>query len=384
MRGDWHFPTRIYFGPGRITELTAVCRSIGVNRPLLVTDRTLAALPAVQNAIRSNEENGLLTGLFSDVRPNPVGRNVRDGLQAFRSGGHDGVIAFGGGSAMDTGKVIALLAGQTADIWDLEGKWQQIAPESVARVVAVPTTAGTGSEVGRAAVVTRSAAQVKTIILHPAIMPAAVVADPALTSGLPPHLTAATGMDALAHGFEALCARFCHPMADGIAMEGIRLVREWLPIAVRQGQDIEARTYMMAAAVMGATAFQKGLGAIHALSHPVGAIYDTHHGLTNAVFMPYVMAFNRPAIEDKMHRLSRFLGLEPAGFQAVMRWVLELRSICEIPHTLRGLGIPRSDFGELAKMAAADPCAPENPVPVPHDALLQLYQDAYDGKLPMA
>ncbi len=384
MRGDWQFPTRIYFGPGRITELTAVCRSIGLRRPLLVTDRTLAAMPTVQKAIRSNEENGLLTGLFSDVRPNPVGQNVRDGLQAFRSGGHDGVIAFGGGSAMDTGKVIALLAGQRADIWDLEGKWQQVAPDRVAPIVAVPTTSGTGSEVGRAAVVTRSASRVKTIILHPAMMPAAVVADPALTFGLPAHLTAATGMDALAHSFEALCARFCHPMADGIAMEGIRLIRNWLPIAVRQGQDMEARTYMMAAAIMGATAFQKGLGAIHALSHPVGAIYDTHHGLTNAVFMPYVMAFNRPAIEDKMHRLSRLLGLEPSGFQAVMHWVLELRSNCGIPHTLRELGVPRTDFGELARMAAADPCTPENPVPAPQDALLQLYKDAYNGNLPMA
>ena len=382
MLGDWHFPTRIYFGPGRLAELTAVCRSAEMKRPLLVTDSTLAEHPAVRRALRDNNESGLPTGLFSDIRPNPVGRNVREGLHAFRSGEHDGVIAFGGGSAMDTGKVIALLARQRVDIWDLAGKWQQITPASVAPVVAVPTTSGTGSEVGRAAVITQASVRVKTIIIHAGMMPVAVVADPALTTGLPARLTAATGMDALAHSFEALCAKDCHPMADGIAMEGIRLVRKWLPEAVRNGSNMEARSCMMAAAIMGATAFQKGLGAIHALSHPVGAVYDTHHGLTNAVFMPYVMAFNRPAIEDKMHRLSRYLGLEPAGFDAVMDWVLELRDICGIPHTLRELGLPSTDFSELAAMAAADPCAPENPVPVPQDALLRLYRDAFEGRLP--
>lgn len=384
MRGDWHFPTRIYFGPGRIAELTAVCRSAGMQRPLLVTDSTLAAHPALRRAWRDNNESGLPTGLFSEIRSNPVAGNVRQGLKAYRSGEHDGVIAFGGGSAMDAGKVIALLARQHVDIWDLAGRWQQITPESIAPVVAVPTTSGTGSEVGRAAVITRASTRAKTILIHAGMMPVAVVADPALTTGLPAHLTAATGMDALAHSLEALCAKYCHPMADGIAMEGIRLVHRWLPEALRHGGNMRARSHMMAAAIMGATAFQKGLGAIHALSHPVGAVYDTHHGLTNAVFMPYVMAFNRLAIEDKMHRLSRYLGLEPAGFDAVMDWVLELRSICKIPHTLREMGLPSADFGELARLAAADPCAPENPVPVPREALLQIYRDAYEGTLPSA
>ncbi len=381
LRGDWHYPTRIYFGPGRITELTAVCRAVGMARPLLVTDATLAALPAVRDAVKLNEERGLPTAIFADVQSNPVGRNVHHGLEAFRAGAHDGVIAMGGGSAMDTGKVIALMARQTADFWDYAGRWHQIVADAIAPVVAVPTTSGTGSEVARAAVITNEHRQEKTIVLHPGLIPKAVVADPSLTTGLPPTLTAATGMDALAHCLEALCAPYYHPMSDGIAMEAIRYVRNWLPVAVREGDNLQARVHMMAAATMGAVAFQKGLGAIHALSHPVGAVYNTHHGLANAVFMPYVMAINRPAIEEKMQRLGRFLGLGPRGTDAILDWILELRSDIGIPHTLRELGIPSSRFQDLATRAAADPCGPENPVPLGYDAFLQLYQDAYTGRL---
>ena len=381
LRGDWRYPTTIYFGPGRITELSMVCRSVGVARPLLVTDAGLAALPIVRDAVAHNAEGGLPTAVFSDVQSNPVERNVAGGVAAYRAGGHDGVIAMGGGSAMDTGKVIALMAGQEGTLWDYTGKWHQIPPDTIAPVVAVPTTAGTGSEVGRAAVITHEATQVKKIMLHPGMMPRAVVADPVLTLGLPPHLTAATGMDALAHSLEAFCASFHHPMADGIALEGMRLVHDWLPEAVRDGANLDARAHMMAAATMGAVAFQKGLGAIHALSHPVGAVYDTHHGLTNAVFMPYVLAFNRPAIEDKMERLACYLGLPDPGFDAVVRWILDLRNTLNIPHTLRDLGVPDDRFDDLAAMAAADPCAPENPVSVGEAELGQLFQDAFEGRL---
>ncbi len=381
LRGDWSYPIAIYFGPGRITELSAVCRSVGIARPLLVTDAGLAALPMVREAVARNEEAGVPTAIFSDVQSNPVERNVADGLAAYRAGGHDGVIAMGGGSAMDTGKMIALMAGQQGALWDYEDDWGRIRQDAIAPVVAVPTTAGTGSEVGRAAVITHEATRIKKIILHPGMMPRAVVADPALTLGLPSPLTAGTGMDALAHSLEAFCAPFHHPMADGIALEGMRLVHAWLPVAVRDGANLTARAHMMAAATMGAVAFQKGLGAIHALSHPVGAIYDTHHGLTNAVFMPYVLAFNRPAIEDKMERLARYLGLPDPGFDAVLRWILDLRVALNVPHTLRDLGVPADRFDDLAAMAAADPCAPENPVPVDEATLKQLYEDALDGRL---
>ncbi len=381
LHGDWRYPTAIHFGPGRIAELPEVCRSAGITKPLLVTDPGLVNLSMVGEAVLFIEGAGVPVGVFADVQSNPVERNVADGLAAYRAGGHDGVIALGGGSVMDTGKIIAMMAGQEGALWDYEEDWGQISLDTIAPVVAVPTTAGTGSEVGRAAVITHQATQVKKIILHPGMMPRAVVADPALTLGLPPNLTAATGMDALAHSLEAFCAPFHHPMADGIALEGMRLVQAWLPEAVRNGKNLSARAPMMAAATMGAVAFQKGLGAIHALSHPVGAIYNTHHGLTNAVFMPYVLAFNRPAIEEKMERLARYLGLPDPGFDAVLRWILDLRLALDIPHTLCDLGVPADRLDDLAAMAAADPCAPENPVPVGEAELRQLYEDALEGRL---
>ena len=387
LRGDWSYPTRIYFGPGRITELSSVCRSVGISRPLLVTDAGLAEHAMIRDAVVDNEVGGLPTGVFADVRSNPVASNVADGVSAFRAGGHDGVIAFGGGSAMDTGKMIALVANLEVQIGEYEGKWHAIDPSSVASVVAVPTTAGTGSEVGRAAVYTDEQSMVKKIVLHPAMMPKAVVADPELTVGLPRWLTVATGMDALAHCLEAFCSPFCHPMADGIGLEGLRLVHDYLPRAAVNGSDTSARAYMMAAATMGAVAFQKGLGAIHALSHPVGAIYNTHHGLTNAVFMPYVLVFNRPVLEEKLDRLAAYLRLPEdsgSGFDAVLKWILTLREELEVPHTLTDLGVPAPDkasLDELVRQAAADPCAPENPVQLDEDAFRRLYEGAFAGRL---
>ncbi len=380
VTGDWSYPTAIRFGPGRIAELPEACRAAGMTRPLLVTDPGLAALPMVHDAVARNAAAGLPTAVFSAIRSNPVGRNVTDGLAAYRAGGHDGVVGFGGGSALDAAKVVALLAGQERGLWDFGDDWRQIPRDAIAPVVAVPTTAGTGSEVGRAAVVTHEASRVKKILFHPGMMPRVVVADPELTRGLPPTLTAATGMDALAHCLEAFCAPFHHPLADGIALEGLRLIHAWLPAAFRAGDDLTARTHLLAAATMGAVAFQKGLGAIHALSHPVGAVYDTHHGLTNAVFMPYVLAFNRPAVAEKMTRLARYLGLPGDGFDAVLRWILDLRRALGIPPTLQALGVPDDRFDDLAAMAAADPCAPENPVPVGPAELKRLYRLAFSGE----
>jgi len=382
--GNWNFPTAMHFGIGRISELSAVCRSLGMKRPLLVTDPGLAVLPMVKDAISANDADGMPTGLFSDIKPNPIGANVIAGVEAYKAGGHDGVIAFGGGSGLDAGKAIALMAGQNLPIWDFEDvgdNWTRVNADAVPPIVAVPTTSGTGSEVGRASVITNEETHRKLIIFHPTMMPSAVICDPALVAGLPPHITAATGMDALAHCLEAYSAPSYHPMAEGIAVEGMRLIREWLPIAVADGSNLEARSQMMCAAAMGATAFQKGLGAIHSLSHPVGAIYDAHHGLTNAVFMPYVMVFNRPAIDSKMGRLAHFIGLEKANFDGVMEWVMELREEFDIPHTAAELGVEESRMDEIAVMAEQDPSTGGNPIKAGVAEMRQMLEAAMVGRL---
>jgi len=382
LRGNWNYPTSIRFGVGRIAELAEACKATGIARPLLVTDPGLAATAMVRDAIAANEKAGVPTALFSDLRGNPVAKNVEDGIAVLRNGKHDGVIAFGGGSALDTGKVIAFMAGQTRPMWDFEDIgdwWTRANPAGIAPIIAVPTTAGTGSEVGRAGVITDETTHTKKIIFHPKMMPAIVIMDPALMVGLPAHLTAATGMDALAHNLEAYCAPAYHPMADGIALEGMRLVKEWLPVAVADGKNLVARAQMAVAASMGATAFQKGLGAIHSLSHPVGSIYDAHHGLTNAVFMPYVLEFNRSAISEKAERVGRYLGLKKPGIDGLIDWVLELRKTIGIPHTLAGLKVGPERFDELAAMAAEDPTAGSNPVKVGPAELKGLYEKALAG-----
>ncbi len=378
LKGNWNYPTRIWFGPGRIAELPQGCASLGIKRPLIVTDPGLAKLPMIAEAVANAKTTGLGVGVFSDLRPNPVGKNVTDGVAAFKAGKHDGVVAFGGGSALDVGKAVAFMAGQTRPLWDFEDigdNWARANADAIAPIIAVPTTSGTGSEVGRVSVVTQEENHTKRLIFHPKIQPSLVIADPALTLGLPKHITAATGMDAFAHNLEALCSPMFHPQADGIAVEGIRLVKEWLPLAVKDGSNLAARAYMMAASTMGATAFQKGLGAIHSLSHPVGAVYDTHHGLTNAVFMPYVLAFNRKAVEDKITALARYIGLKDASFTGFLDWVLALRQELSVPHTLKDLGVADDRIDMLAEMATADPSAGTNPIPVgvkEHRTLLEM------------
>jgi alcohol dehydrogenase class IV len=382
-RANWNYPTALRFGAGRIAELAEACRVAGMGRPLLVTDPFLARQPMTAQALAILKDAGLEAAMFSEIKPNPVETNVANGLKALRDGGHDGVVAFGGGSALDAGKVIAFMAGQTRPMWDFEDIgdwWTRADPKGIAPVVAVPTTAGTGSEVGRAGVIVQEATHTKKVIFHPLMMPKVTICDPELTIGMPPHITAGTGLDALAHCLEAYCAPGYHPMAEGIAVEGIRLVKEYLPRAYRDGADIDARAHMMSAAAMGATAFQKGLGAIHALSHPAGALYDTHHGLTNAVFMPYVLAYNRPAIEAKIARLSAYLGLEP-GFEAFLDWVVALRAELGVPHTLAGLKIGPERFDEMAAMAPEDPTAGGNPVPIDRASARALYENALAGQL---
>jgi alcohol dehydrogenase class IV len=380
---NWNYPTAIRFGAGRIKELADACSVAGIRAPLLVTDPFLARQAMTKSALESMADAGLKAGLFFEVKPNPVESNVEAGLQVLRKGGHDGVVAFGGGSALDAGKVIAFMAGQTRPMWDFEDVgdwWKRADPAGIAPVVAVPTTAGTGSEVGRAGVITQEKTHTKKVIFHPAMMPKVTICDPELTVGMPKHITAGTGLDALAHCLEAYCAPFYHPMAEGMAVEGTRLVKEHLARAYADGTDLESRANMMSAAAIGATAFQKGLGAIHALSHPVGALYDTHHGLTNAVFMPYVLAFNRKAIKDKIERLAGFIGLKPR-FNVFLDWTLKLREELGVPHTLAGLKVDDQKLDLMARMAPKDPTAGGNPIKLTRAGALKLYRKALEGRL---
>jgi alcohol dehydrogenase len=359
-----NFPTAIKFGNGRIKELAELCTANGIKRPLFVTDPGLAGMPMVKTILDDLKAAGLGVALFSDVRPNPVESNILAGIKAFKAGKHDGVIAFGGGSGLDVGKLIALMHGQKISVFDLEdiGDWWTRADAAkIAPIIAVPTTAGTGSEVGRAGVVTHPETHEKKIIFHPAIMPKVALLDPELSAGLPPKLTAATGMDALAHCLEAYCAPFYHPLAKGVALEGMALIKDNLAKAVKKGQDLDARGNMLVASSMGATAFQRGLGAIHALSHPFGGLYDSHHGMLNGIVMPYVLKANRKKIEKDIERAAAYLGIK-GGFNGFLKWILSLRKEVGIPHKLADIGIDTKRLDEVAKMAIKDPSAGGNPI----------------------
>jgi alcohol dehydrogenase len=384
MKANWNYPTSIRFGAGRIVELPDALKAAGIAKPLLVTDPGIRNLPMLATVLVNLESAGRAAAVFSGVQANPVDANVEAGIAAYRAGGHDGVIAFGGGSALDVGKVVAFMVGQTRPMWDFEDIgdwWTRADPAGIAPVIAVPTTAGTGSEVGRAGVITHAESHTKKVIFHPKMMPVITICDPELTVGLPSLLTAGTGMDALAHCLEAYCAPGYHPMAEGIAVEGMRLVKENLARVVVDGADIEARARMMSAAAMGATAFQKGLGGIHALSHPVGALYNTHHGMTNAVFMPYVLAFNAEAVSERMARLSKWLGLGRHGTTGVIDWILSLREAVGVPHTLAGLEVDGERIDEIAAAAEVDPTASGNPVKFDRVAARQVFAAALDGKI---
>lgn len=383
MHTNWSYPTAIRFGAGRIAELGEACQSAGIVNPLLVTDPGLANLPITASAVNAVKSAGLPCAVFSDIKPNPTGENVDAGLAVMRSGGHDGVIAFGGGSALDAGKVIAFMFGQSRPLWDFEDIgdwWTRADPAGIKPVIAIPTTAGTGSEVGRAGVITNTETHTKKIIFHPAMLPVTVICDAALTVDLPPHLTAGTGIDAFIHCLEAYCSDVYHPLSAGIAVEGMRLIKDNLPIAYHDGSNLEARGHLLSAAAMGATAFQKGLGGIHALAHPIGAVYDTHHGLTNAVLAPYVLKRNRAAVEERFTRLCHWLGID-GGFDGFMAYLLTLRESLGIPHTLEAIGVGNDQFDTLAAMAVEDPSMGTNPIALTTDDCVALLEAAYSGQL---
>ena len=379
LTGNWSYPTAVRFGAGRISELGEACAAAGISRPLLVTDRGLAGLPITGRAREIMAAAGLGDALFADVDPNPNEINLAAGVAAYQAGGHDGVIAFGGGSGLDLGKMVAFMAGQTRPVWDFEDIgdwWTRADADAIAPIIAVPTTAGTGSEVGRASVITNSQTHVKKIIFHPKVLPSIVIADPELTVGMPKYITAGTGLDAFAHCVEAYSSPHYHPMSQGIALEGMRLVTTYLPRAYATPDDLEARAHMMSAAAMGATAFQKGLGAIHAMSHPVGAVFNTHHGTTNAVCMPAVLAFNADSIRGRFDQAAAYLGID-GGFDGFCEFVQQFNDSFAIPRTLTEMGVAADRLDDLVAMALEDPSCGGNPVELTSDGLRGLFRACF-------
>ena len=382
---NWNYPTTMWVGENRIKDLSLACKKLNIKKPLFVTDKGLINSDIFQNTLNDLKEKKITTEIFSNVIGNPTGTNVNEGVNFYKEKNCDGVIAFGGGSGLDVGKAIAFMSGQTLPLWDFEDKgdnWTKANSKMIAPIIAVPTTAGTGSETGRASVILNEKTGVKIIIFHPKFLPSIVILDPLLTINLPPKLTAATGMDALAHNLEAYCAPGYHPMADGIALEGMKIIKEWLLEAVSNGTNVEARMNMLTAASMGSTAFQKGLGAIHSLSHPVNALNNIHHGLSNAIFMPYVLTFNKNEIQDKIIKVSEYFELKERTFHGFLDWVLNLRKKLNIPHKLSEVIDEKNfDIDRLSKMALDDPSTGGNPKKLTLDDMRIMYQHSMSGEL---
>jgi len=394
---DWAYPNTVWFGAGRINDLAKACKILNVKKPLLVTDKDLAKTQMIARAVDINKKASIPTKIFSDLKGNPFGSHVQKGVEQFKNGQHDGVIAFGGGSSLDVGKSIALLESNDRPLWDFSGEgnfWKEnnyiesmaknkmSNPDYVKLIIAIPTTAGTGSEALRAAAIINEKPNVKKIVFHPRMISTLTILDPELTIGLPTFLTAATGMDAFAHNLEAYCAPGYHPMADGIALEGMSLIKKWLAVAVNEGENLEARGHMITSSSMGATAFQKGLGAIHSLSHPVNSLFNVHHGLSNGIFMPYVLTFNRSTIENKIEKLSEYLDLKQASFNSFVDWVLKLREQIKIPHTIsESAKITDKDIEKMSPMALDDPCTSGNPKKPTLNDMILMYQRSVQGKL---
>ena len=382
---NWNYPTTMWVGENRINDIAEACKNLNINKPLLVTDKGLAQSDIVKKTLLILKDNKVPAELYSNVVGNPTGTNVNEGVDSYKKKNCDGVIAFGGGSGLDVGKAVAFMSGQTLPIWDFEDvgdNWTKAISDKIAPIIAVPTTAGTGSETGRASVILNEETSVKNIIFHPKFLPSIVILDPVLTVGLPSKITAATGMDALAHNLEAYCAPGYHPMADGIALEGMRLINKWLLEAVNNGSNIEARMNMITAASMGSTAFQKGLGAIHSLSHPVNALNNIHQGLSNAIFMPYVLTFNRDVIENKIIKICDYLELKDRSFNGFINWILDLRKKLDMPHKLSEV-IEEKDFqlDRLSKMALNDPSTGGNPKKLTEGDMKIMYQHSMSGTL---
>ena len=380
---NWNYPTPIWFGLNRTAEIKLALKELSISRPLIVTDPQFSENENFKKMIEHLSKESIQFSIFTDIKGNPTGKNVSDGVLKFNADANDGVIAIGGGSALDAGKAIAFMSKQKENLWffeDVGDNWTKAIIKDMPKVIAIPTTAGTGSETGRASLIVDEDTYTKKIIFHPSILPDLVILDPELTISLPAHLTAATGMDALAHCLEAYCSEVYHPMAHGIAIEGVRIIKNNLVDAFKDPKNLFARSQMLVSSPMGSTAFQKGLGAIHSLSHPINAIHDLHHGLTNAIFMPYVIKFNQSVIEEKMERLSKYIELKNQSFDGFLEWILDLRKQLSIPHTLKELNV-KFDFDKLSKMALVDPSTPTNPIVLNQEDMKLLYLNSYEGNL---
>ena len=380
---NWNYPTPIWFGLNRTAEIKLALKELSISKPLIVTDPQFSENENFKKMIEHLSKGSIQFSIFTDIKGNPTGKNVSDGVLKFNADANDGVIAIGGGSALDAGKAIAFMSKQKENLWffeDVGDNWTKAIIKDMPKVIAIPTTAGTGSETGRASLIVDEDTYTKKIIFHPSILPDLVILDPELTISLPPHLTAATGMDALAHCLEAYCSEVYHPMAHGIAIEGVRIIKNNLVDAFKDPENLFARSQMLVSSPMGSTAFQKGLGAIHSLSHPINAIHDLHHGLTNAIFMPYVIKFNQSVIEEKMERLSKYIELKNQSFDGFLEWILDLRKQLLIPHTLKELNV-KFDFDKLSKMALVDPSTPTNPIVLSQEDMKVLYLNSYEGNL---
>ena len=380
---NWNYPTPIWFGLNRTAEIKLALKELSISRPLIVTDPQFSENENFKKMIEHLSKDSIQFSIFTDIKGNPTGKNVSDGVLKFNADANDGVIAIGGGSALDAGKAIAFMSKQKENLWffeDVGDNWTKAIIKDMPKVIAIPTTAGTGSETGRASLIVDEDTYTKKIIFHPSILPDLVILDPELTISLPAHLTAATGMDALAHCLEAYCSEAYHPMAHGIAVEGVRIIKNNLVDAFKDPENLFARSQMLVSSPMGSTAFQKGLGAIHSLSHPINAIHDLHHGLTNAIFMPYVIKFNQSVIEEKMERLSKYIELKNQSFDGFLEWILDLRKQLLIPHTLKELNV-KFDFDKLSKMALVDPSTPTNPIVLSQEDMKVLYLNSYEGNL---
>ena len=384
MTFNWNYPTTVWVGKNRINDLYIACENLKIVNPLFVTDKDLINLPFIKNIISDLNNKFNKLSVFSNFSGNPIGENVEEGVVEFNKNKCDGVITVGGGSALDVGKAIAFMCVQSRPIWDFEDigdYWKRANEDKIAPIIAIPTTAGTGSETGRASAIINKKTGIKKIIFHPKFLPSIVILDPKLTLDLSPRLTAATGMDALAHNLEAFCAPGFHPMADGIAIEGIKLIKTSLITAFKDGKNIEARQNLLAASSMGSTAFQKGLGAIHSLSHPINAQFNVHHGLSNAIFMPYVLTFNKALVEDRIISICDNLNLEKK-FESFLNWILDLRKQLNIPHKLSEvLEVKKINLEKLSKMALEDPSTATNPKKMTIDDMKILYEHSISGKL---
>ena len=384
MKTNWNYPTSIWVGENRIKDLSEACKNLKISNPLFVTDKNLVNLDMTKNIILEVKKKFSALAIFSNFTGNPIGENVEEGVSEFKKNKCDGVIAFGGGSGLDVGKAIAFMSGQSRPIWDFEDigdYWKRADEKNIAPIIAVPTTAGTGSETGRASAIINKKTGVKKIIFHPKFLPTIVILDPVLTVDLSPRLTAATGMDALAHNLEAFCAPGFHPMADGMAIEGMKLIKKSLLIAIKDGKDLNARANLLAAASMGSTAFQKGLGAIHSLSHPINAQFNVHHGLSNAIFMPYVLTYNKNLIEERIVSICDYLDLGK-NFDDFLNWILDLRKKLKIPHKLSDVvDKNKINIDQLSKMALEDPSTATNPRKMTIDDMKILYEHSISGKL---